>query len=75
MKFAQIARPYFFEIFTVVNLSILFIVYSGIARPMLDTFAPSFVSFLLCFVVPLLIAVLVRLAFARRRGTSAGRRR
>lgn len=70
MKFAQIARPYFFEIFTVVNLSILFLVYPGIARPMLDTFAPSFVSFLLCFVVPLLIAVLVRLAFARRRGTS-----
>lgn len=70
MKFAQIARPYFFEIFTVVNLVILFVVYPAAARPMVETFAPSFASFLFYFLVPLLIAIFVRLALAYRRGTS-----
>lgn len=70
MKFAQIARPYFFEIFTVVNLIILFAVYPAVARPMAGTFAPAFASFLIFFLVPLLIAIFVRLALALRRGTS-----
>jgi hypothetical protein len=70
VKFAQIARPYFFEIFTVVNFIILFVAYPAVARPMANTFAPVFGSFLVFFLVPVLIAIFVRLALAYRRGTS-----
>jgi hypothetical protein len=69
VKFAQIARPYFFEIFTVANFILLFLAYPAIMRTTAATFPAIFVSLVLCFLVQVLIGMAVRIAFAYRRGT------
>jgi len=69
VKFARIARPYFFEIFTVVNFIILFLAYPAIMRATAAMFPAMFVSFVLCFVVQVLVGMAVRVGLARRRGT------
>ena len=69
MKFAQNARPYFFEIFTVVNIIILFVVYPAVVRLTADTFPAVVGPFVLCFLVQVLIGMVVRIAFAHRGGT------
>jgi hypothetical protein len=69
VKFAQIARPYFFEIFTVVNFGILFVAYPAVMPPAAATFPAVFGPFVLCFLIQLLIGMIVRIAFAYRRGT------
>ena len=70
MKFAQIARPYFFEIFTVVNFVVLFVAYPPVIRPAAATFPVVFGPFVLCFLIQALIGMIVRIAFAHRRGTT-----
>jgi PAP2 superfamily protein len=69
VKFARIARPYFFEIFTVVNFIILFLAYPAIMRASAAMFPVMFVSFVLCFVMQVLVGMAVRIGFAHRRGT------
>jgi len=69
VKFAQIARPYFFEIFTVVNFLALFVAYPAVMRPAAATFPVVVGPFVLCFLIQVLIGMMVRIAFAYRRGT------
>jgi hypothetical protein len=69
VKFSQFARPYFFEIFTVVNFIFLFVAYPAIMRATALTLPAIFVSLVLCFLLQVLIGMVIRLAFARRRGT------
>jgi hypothetical protein len=69
VKFAQNARPYFFEIFTVVNILLLFVVYPAVIRPTVVTFPILFIPFTVGFFVQVLIGMLVRMAFAYFRGT------
>jgi hypothetical protein len=69
VKFARIARPYFFEIFTVANFLLLFLVYPAIMRTTAATFPAIFLSFMICFLVQVLIGMAVRIGFAHRRGT------
>jgi hypothetical protein len=69
VKFAQIARPYFFEIFTVANFIVLLFLYPTVVRPMAGTFPAVFVPFILCFLVQVLIGMAVRLVVAYRGGT------
>jgi hypothetical protein len=69
VKFAQNARPYFFEIFTVVNFIALFFAYPAVVRTTVGTFPEVFGSYVLVFLVQVLIGVAVRIALAYRRGT------
>jgi hypothetical protein len=69
VKFAQNARPYFFEIFTVVNFIILFFAYPAVIAPAAITFPAVFGPFAVCFLVQVVIGVLVRFALAYHRGT------
>lgn len=69
VKAAQIARPYFFEVFTVVNFVVLFFAYPALVRPAAATFPGVFAAFIIVFLVQVLIGMAVRLAFAYRRRT------
>jgi hypothetical protein len=69
VKFARIGRPYFFEIFTVVNFIILFVACPAIMLVTAAAFPAIFVSFVLCFVIQVLIGMAVRIGLAHRRGT------
>jgi hypothetical protein len=69
VKFAQIERPYFFEIFTVANFIVFFLVYPAITRATAALFPAMFVSFVLGFGTQVLVGMAVRLGFAHRRGT------
>jgi membrane-associated phospholipid phosphatase len=70
VKFAQIARPYFFEIFTVANFIVLFLAYPAVMRPTAATFPVVFLQYVFFFLLQVLIGMVVRLAFRYRRGTT-----
>jgi membrane-associated phospholipid phosphatase len=69
VKFAQNARPYFFEIFTAGNILLFFVAYPDIIRMTVATFPILFLPFVVGFLVQVLIGVLIRIAFAYFRGT------
>src|SRR4051812_36780293 len=69
VKFAQTARPYFFEVFTVVNFLILFLAYPAVMRATGAMFPLVFVSFVSAFVVQVLAGMALRVGLAYRRGT------
>lgn len=70
MKVSQIGRPYFFEIFTVVNLLLLLLALGSLRpitlQPMMAVIPASIIGFLL----QALIGISIRLAFAARRGAA-----
>jgi hypothetical protein len=69
VKFAQNARPYFFELFTVVNFIILFVAYPAVMR-MTAIFLPIVISLVATFVVQVLVGMVLRIGLAYRRGTT-----
>jgi hypothetical protein len=58
-------RPYFFEIFTVLNFAIIQVLLWRITRAPIGTMLVTFVSLVPLFVVQALIGIGIRLAFAR----------
>jgi hypothetical protein len=70
VKAPQIARPYFFEVFTVANFLILLFVLRNVTSKPFWTLYPLVLQIALGVLVQTLIGVAIRLTFAAFRGTA-----
>jgi hypothetical protein len=70
VKSPRIARPYFFEVFTIANFLILLFVLRGVTSKPFWTLGPLVLTIALGVVVQTAIGVAIRLAFAAIRGTA-----
>ena len=70
MRSPHIARPYFFEIFTIANFVVLLLVLRNVTMMPFWTLGGLAISIVFGFLLQALIGISIRLAFAARRGTA-----